>query len=278
MDEEGGAVGILFAVIVLVFLVICVLRVISEREKLSSAPRILLFEKAPPLFSPAERSFYGVLEQAIGDDYRIFAKVRLGDVIQPKKGLEKSSYYAARNMIDRKHLDYVICGKTDFVPVGAIELDDKSHQRQDRKERDDLVDRALDDAGIPILHFSVRTTYSVQDVRLNIANAFSLSLTGVKEAVPAGQAPQMGVRREADPKEFRFSSEEEGVEPSVPPIAEASKAQSAVEVCPDCGAKMVVRKVSKGPHVGRHFWACTKYPRCRSVKPVSTELSAQMDF
>ncbi len=33
------------------------------------------------LFTPAERSFLGVLEQAMGETYRIFGKVRLADVI-----------------------------------------------------------------------------------------------------------------------------------------------------------------------------------------------------
>ena len=41
-----------------------------------------------------------------------------------------------------KHLDFVICNK-DLAPVVAIELDDASHDAEDREERDDFVDAVL---------------------------------------------------------------------------------------------------------------------------------------
>lgn len=80
------------------------------------------------------------------------------------------------------------------------------------------------------------------------------------------------------PKAVRRGAAAENFDFPPRPGTEGAAAPASGEVCPDCGARMVVRKVSKGPHIGRHFWACTKYPQCRSVKPVSAELSAQMEF
>jgi hypothetical protein len=40
------------------------------------------FERVTALFTPAERSFMGVLEQAVGNRCRIMGKVRLGDIIK----------------------------------------------------------------------------------------------------------------------------------------------------------------------------------------------------
>lgn len=36
-------------------------------------------------------------------------------------------------------------------------------------------------------------------------------------------------------------------------------------ICPDCGAPMVLRVAKKGIHANKHFWGCTKYPKCNAV-------------
>jgi restriction system protein len=35
--------------------------------------------------------------------------------------------------------------------------------------------------------------------------------------------------------------------------------------CPKCGSPMVLREARKGPHAGRKFWGCSKYPSCNGV-------------
>ena len=39
--------------------------------------------------------------------------------------------------------------------------------------------------------------------------------------------------------------------------------------CPSCDLKMVRRKTGKGPFVGREFWGCPQYPRCRQTLRIS---------
>ena len=46
-----------------------------------------------------------------------------------------------------------------------VELDDKSHDRATRQGRDEFVDKALQAAGVPIFHFSVKRSYAVADVQ-----------------------------------------------------------------------------------------------------------------
>jgi len=45
-----------------------------------------------PLFSPAERSFLGVLIQAVPDENLVLGKVRVADVITPEKGLSRPKW------------------------------------------------------------------------------------------------------------------------------------------------------------------------------------------
>jgi len=46
----------------------------------------------------------------------------------------------------------------------AIELDDSSHKRAARQERDSFVDSALAAAGLPILHVPARSGYNAQEL------------------------------------------------------------------------------------------------------------------
>ena len=97
------------------------------------------YRPARALFSPAERSFLGVLDQAVGKDYRVFGKVRVADVATVKPGLANSARQGALNRIAQKHFDFVVCGTRDLNIVCAVELNDGSHSSQRAQARDELL-------------------------------------------------------------------------------------------------------------------------------------------
>ena len=97
----------------------------------------------------SEHEFYNVLGQAVGKDYRIFAQVHLPTIIEHK--IVGQNWKAAFSHINQKSVDFVLCDKDNISPVLAIELDDKSHERPDRVERDIVVERILQQAGVPLL-------------------------------------------------------------------------------------------------------------------------------
>jgi restriction system protein len=39
----------------------------------------------------------------------------------------------------------------------------------------------------------------------------------------------------------------------------------ATQACPKCGSPMVLREARKGPHAGKKFWGCSKFPVCRGA-------------
>lgn len=61
------------------------------------------------------------------------------------------NWQGALSHINRKSVDFVLCDKSYISPKLAIELDDKSHQQEDRKTRDQELERILAEAGIPLL-------------------------------------------------------------------------------------------------------------------------------
>lgn len=153
----------LIGVLVLLGIVAFVVKVVLPG--LGNAQVALPYQKEPVLFTPAERTFLAVLEQALGDQFRVLGKVRLADVIRVKSGLSGSARQQAFNRIQSKHLDFVICDPNDLSVQFVVELDDSSHQQARRQARDEFLDKALAAAGVPVFHFPVKRTYSAQDIR-----------------------------------------------------------------------------------------------------------------
>lgn len=213
------------------------------------------FERREPFFSPAERSFFGVLEQALDNRYRVFGKVRVGDLVKPAKGLSKSRRTAALNKVNQKHVDYVVCAATDLAVLGVVELDDQSHGREDRAARDAFVDQALRGAGISIVHFSAKKGYQIHEVRNLLAEALNLTLNV--------STPTLSQAQEAvSPQLISISA------PGPTPVAQTEPTDT-IPICEKCGATMVKRKAKNGEHAGKFFWACSSFPKCRKVVAIT---------
>ncbi len=127
----------------------------------NSAP----YSRRKYFFSSAERSFYEILTRLL-PRHTVFAKVRLADVICVSKGVE--NWQSHFNRIRSKHVDFLVCDKS-LAPVLAVELDDSSHDREDRKERDVFVDAALAAAVLPIIHIRAKRAYVLSEIRAALA-------------------------------------------------------------------------------------------------------------
>ncbi len=134
--------------------------------------RDLPYVAARSLLTPAERAFFVALRQAIGEDYHLFAKVRLGDILEIAQGVTGKRRFAAFGRISSKHADFVACDPRTFEVLGVIELDDRSHERRDRQERDEFFDAAMAVAGIPVLRVPARRGYATRELREQARAAF----------------------------------------------------------------------------------------------------------
>ena len=128
----------------------------------------LPYGKRDHFLSAAEISFYHVLKGVLGDDIELLCKVRLGDLFYVQRPHENKG---ARNRIDRKHIDFVLCEAKTMNPILGIELDDSSHERQSRKERDKFVDDVFNKAGLKILHIKAARGYVPEDIAREVSEA-----------------------------------------------------------------------------------------------------------
>jgi hypothetical protein len=174
--------------------------------------------------SPAELNFFFNLKAVIGDSAHIFSKVKLSDLFYIKTGdYGKNRSYT--NRIDRKHVDFLLCNSKTLKPILGIELDDKTHQRADRQERDDFVNHVFVAAKLPLLHISVQRGYSQNELKTKLSEYLLATGTKIENVKPIPESPR----------------------------------------CPKCGSQMVLRTAKRGENQGGQFWGCSKYPSCRGI-------------
>ncbi len=129
----------------------------------------LPYERNSVLLSAAERSFLGVLEQALGEGYRVCPKVRVADAISVRRPLPRGEWQRAFNRISSKHFDFILCRSTDLEIACAVELDDSTHQRHDRQDRDMFLGEVCSVSSLPLLRFPAKEAYTVSDIRERLA-------------------------------------------------------------------------------------------------------------
>lgn len=167
----------LLIVIIVSFVVVAVVLAIlkSKRSVQEGIMKVDVYYLKKSLFSPAERSFLGVLEMLDYDGVTIASKVRLADIFGTKKGLERADRLRALNRITAKHVDFLLIQKSDGRPLLGIELDDSSHEEQERVVRDLFVDTVFASAGLPILHVTAKAAYDMKEIHRRLEESLANS-------------------------------------------------------------------------------------------------------
>lgn len=202
-----------------------ILRIIGINLPKPTSIESLPYRLRDDFLSPAERSFFGVLQLAVGSRAVVFSKVRVADLLYVSRGEGSLSY---QNRISAKHVDFVLCDPGSLQPIAVIELDDASHGKADRIERDGFLDSAFIAAGLPLIRFSAQRQYDVKAVATRIDGSLSSGRGASTEIVT---------------------------------LAESNPGKS----CPKCGAEMALRVANSGPNKGQQFYGCPNFPRRRGT-------------
>ncbi len=114
--------------------------------------------------TPTELEFFKILMAVVNrEHYYIVPQVHLSCLFDYK--IKGQNWYGAMQHINRKSVDYVVCTLKGLNPICAIELDDDSHLRKDRIERDKIVEERFKQADLPLLRVSVHEQNNIQMLR-----------------------------------------------------------------------------------------------------------------
>lgn len=106
-----------------------------------------------------ETKLYARLLEAL-PAHAVFAQVALSRVIEPKPGLKHLQAFRA---ISQKSVDFLVCDPAMNV-VCAIELDDQTHGRADRRRADVTKSLALASAGVKLVRWQAKALPSVGEI------------------------------------------------------------------------------------------------------------------
>ena len=123
------------------------------------------FKKKSNLFTPVERSFLNLIEEAVGGRYRILCRVKLTDIVAVRQSTDKKTSKNAFTRAGGRNLDFVLCSKQDMTPVMAIDLVHQNGKDGYKSQRDWFTSGSLDAARIPHVRIKVRSGYQVKDIR-----------------------------------------------------------------------------------------------------------------
>lgn len=201
-------------------------------------PRVrqrLPFKLRDDFLSNAEISFCQVLRSVVWDRAVVCPKVNLGDMFFVTTGDHRKNR-ALANRVDRKHADFLLCEPNTMRPVLGIELDARSHDREDRQAREQLVEAVFNAAGLPLLRFALKSVYAPTEIESQV------------------------MRHVLDTRLRQRTRRS-------PPAVPVSATPDSAPACPKCGSKMILHTAKSGANAGGQFWDCSNFPRCRSVLP-----------
>ena len=225
--------GILVALLFFVVLIV-ILAAIAKQLTTKKKDSQFEYRKLDALFTPAERSFLGILKLAVNDETEVFGKVRVADVILPKKGQQRREWQIAFNKISSKHFDFLVCNKTDLSVICAIELNDKSHNSKKRQKRDRFLEAACDSASLTLIQIPAKASYQV---------------TEIKDIISA-----------------RIENQSESTTARIKKTISQNEEQQNTKHCPKCSSELVLKVAKKGNNIGKEFLACNAFPKCRYIK------------
>jgi hypothetical protein len=164
MDRAYILIAVLAAIIFL-------LNLIAKEKKKGGARKDYDYE-AKKLMSPAEISFFEILKHIVPKQLAVLPQVNLGTIID-KKGDSKYRNELFRN------IDFCIFD-AEYNPILLIELNDASHERKDRKIRDEKVKAICGKAGLELLEIKAKKDFDVKDIEEKIITKINNVITKQK--------------------------------------------------------------------------------------------------
>ncbi len=153
-------------ILIPIFALLSVVSSLIKKKNRYKTEKIYQYTKKKYLLSKPESDFFKTLDRILDNQYYIFPQIHLDSILDNK--VIGQDWKGALSHIQRKSIDYVICDKIYLSPLLAIELDDSSHSRNDRRYRDNLIERLFQEANMPLLRIQSTDVKNTEKIRNDI--------------------------------------------------------------------------------------------------------------
>ncbi len=143
---------ILIGVVILAVIWISTNTKLKDNKSVSSKAQAQYFySRKDNIMTEAELKFFRRLQTVAAGKYLVFPQIHLSALL--KNETKGRHYKAAFQRINRTSVDYILVDSNSLQVAYAVELDDKTHDTEKRKLRDQGVERMLSDAQIRLVRF-----------------------------------------------------------------------------------------------------------------------------
>lgn len=196
-----------------------------------------LLQRRDRFLTLAEKNFFECLSNALSDDFYIFTRVAMLDVMEPSPAAGILKSRRIRNRLNSERLDYVLCKKQDMSIFGIVELEDfnKQNGKDAKAERESLISAVCKASHLRLFYFDVRQDYHGVDIRRLVTGRSSPASSEVESQSLRSQ--------------FTLDNT-------------AYVAYAKQRVCPKCNGEVVTKVALKGKHTGKKYLMCRQYPIC----------------
>ena len=123
-----------------------------------------LYIKKDYIMTEQEYKFYRLLKNYTSkNNLNLFAQVSLYAIVNSK-------YYSDFNKIKSKSIDFVITDVNCKIKL-CIELDDYTHIKEERRKRDNFIDKLFEELEIKMLRIPVQNYYNMTDIERKITES-----------------------------------------------------------------------------------------------------------
>jgi len=161
--------SLIFLIVVLIALPVAGWWVLSTRNRNAPVAMIPSYTVRKSVLAPQELAYQKVVQQIMGEDSIIFAKVGLAHILDFPGNHPHFRKHWAR--AQRRSVDFLVCDSA-LAPVLAIKFD-ANPARRHKSNREDVLKDCLDAADLPLLIVRPAESYQLEEVNFRIKYALS---------------------------------------------------------------------------------------------------------
>lgn len=128
-----------------------------------------------------------LLDEAVGQELRVFAGVSLSELVTVNPKLSKSQRERAQLAMQGEHVDFVLCAHDDLSAKVVIMLIDDNQSKKDHRKHQQLLQN-IEEAGLSVITLSANAWPSIQELHSEIMSA-------CEHSTPASQSPTISQGR-----------------------------------------------------------------------------------
>ena len=139
---------LLYFISIPVILVIIIKAIVSDSGTQRNST-VYRYNRKYAIMTEREQKFYEKLKLICGDSILIFPQIHLSNLFF--HNVKGQNFKAAFKFINKLSVDFVLVDSRNYKTLLAIELDDATHNEQERIRRDLIVNDIFKKANFPLL-------------------------------------------------------------------------------------------------------------------------------